>query len=71
MARAQGEWQMASAFDTKTPASLLSETALGFYIFAAIAIITVIAWVGFEIQIRRLKAREQKNKAGRDWDETS
>lgn len=71
MARAQGAWQVASFFDTKTPGSLLSETALGFYIFAAVIIIAVIAWVGFEIQIRRIRAREQEDKAGRDRDETS
>ena len=61
---------MASFTDGKTPGALLSETALGYYVFVTVIVIAAIAWIGFEIQIRRIKAREQKDKAACNRDDT-
>lgn len=65
-----GAGGMASFTDGKTPGALLSETALGYYVLVTVIVIAAIAWIGFEIQIRRIKAREAEQDAPRNRDET-
>ncbi len=61
---------MTSIYDTRTPGALLSETALGFYVFVAVIVIAAAAWIGCEIQLRRIKAREKEQQSSRKQDET-
>lgn len=59
---------MENAFDFKGRQAVLSETGWGFYVFIAVLLLAAVAWVGFEIQIRRIKARERARQEERERD---